>query len=273
MVRALIANVKAGQIRQGASTITQQVVKNFLLTPERTFDRKVQEIVLARRLEQALSKREILELYLNEIYLGHGCYGIEEASRFYFGKGVADINVGQAAILAGLPKAPSRDSPIDNPEGSKKRQRYVLQQMVRLGWATARDARAAMEAPLEVMDRRGVPRVHPGAEEFVDLARAELVGRFGEEAIDKLGATVTTTVDLRLQRAELPRCDSFAKPKRRRPSSTTTSSRSIKSARTKAFPSLPCVSCAANRCKRCCRTNQSCPPTKLPRSVAKLLPG
>ncbi len=201
MVRALVANVKAGQIRQGASTITQQVVKIFMLSSERTFERKVQELVLARRLEQALSKREILELYLNEIYLGHGCYGIEEASRFYFGTGVADISLGQAAILAGLPKAPSRDSPVENPEGAKKRQVYVLEQMVKLGWASAHDAQAAIDGPLDVVDRAAVPRVAPGAEEFVDLARADLIERYGEDALDTLGATVVTTVDLELQSA------------------------------------------------------------------------
>src|SRR5690606_7258806 len=131
------------------STITQQVVKNFLLSPERTFERKIQEILLARRLERALSKREILELYLNEIYFGHGRYGLEEASRFYFGKSVGDINLGQAALLASLPKAPGK-SPLKNPEGAKSRQTYVLQQMVRHGWATPQEADEFVQKPLEM---------------------------------------------------------------------------------------------------------------------------
>ena len=119
MVRAALTNLEAGELRQGASTITQQVVKNFLLSQDRTFERKIQELLLARRLEQALSKHEILELYLNDIFLGHGRYGIEEASRFYFGKSVREIDVGQAAILAALPKAPGRSTPIKEPERVK----------------------------------------------------------------------------------------------------------------------------------------------------------
>ncbi len=201
IVRAAVANLRAGAVRQGASTITQQVVKIFLLSRERTFERKLHELILARRLERSLTKREILELYLNEIYLGHGCYGIEEASRFYFGKSVSDIDLGQAAILAGLPKAPSRDSPIDNPEGAKKRQVYVLRQMVRRGWAEPREAERFIEAPLDVVDRAQRPRVARGAEEFVDVARAELEARYGADALDTLGATVRTSVDLDLQRA------------------------------------------------------------------------
>ncbi len=110
MVRALLANLRAGKMRQGASTITQQVVKNFLLTQDRTLERKVQELILSRRIEEVLDKSEILELYLNDIYLGHGRYGIEEASLFYFGKGIAAIDLGQAALLATLPKAPSTAS-------------------------------------------------------------------------------------------------------------------------------------------------------------------
>ena len=122
MARAALSNIEAGQLRQGASTITQQVVKNFLLSSERTFERKIQELLLARRLEQALSKHEILELYLNEIFLGHARYGIEEASLFYFGKSVRKINIGQAAVLAGLPKAPGKVTPIKDPTRTKDRQ-------------------------------------------------------------------------------------------------------------------------------------------------------
>ncbi len=201
IARAAWANLRAGKVRQGASTITQQVVKIFLLSPERTFRRKLQELVLARRIEQILPKRKILELYLNEIYLGHGCYGVEEASRFYFGKSVRDIDLGQAALLAGLPKAPSRDSPIDNPEGAKARQVYVLEQMVARGWARPDEAKRFIEAPLDVVDRRTVPRVEPGAPEVVDAVRAVLVERYGKERLARLGATVHTTIDLDAQRA------------------------------------------------------------------------
>lgn len=199
MVRAMISNIEAGAIRQGASTITQQVVKNFLLSPERTFERKIQEILLARRLEQALNKQEILELYLNEIYFGHGRYGVEEASRFYFGVGVEDINVGQAAMLASLPKAPSKGSPYKDRERAKNRQIYVLRQMARHGFATAQEAEDAIAAPLEVLDDPPQSVSVDGAQEFVDAARRTLEEVYGADKLDRLGATVTTTVDLQLQ--------------------------------------------------------------------------
>ncbi|MFO0635183.1 MAG: PBP1A family penicillin-binding protein [Nannocystaceae bacterium] len=203
MVRALVVNVRAGEVKQGASTITQQVVKIFLLSAERTLERKVQELVLARRVEQAFSKREIIELYLNEIYLGHGRYGIEEASRFYFGKSVRDIDLGQAALLATLPKAPGRDSPLQQPEHAKRRQVWVLGQMVDHGFATADEVAPFIDVPI---DRMLAPagaraRIEPGAEEFVDQARAMLEAEFGADAVPYLGATVVTTVSLPLQRA------------------------------------------------------------------------
>lgn len=203
MARALITNVRAGEIKQGASTITQQVVKNFLLSPERSFERKVQELILARRLEQALTKTEILELYLNDIYLGHGRYGIEEASRYYFGKGVRDIDVGQAALLATLPKAPGRDSPYKSPERAKERQIYVLRQMVEHGFLPAADAQRHVDAKLTdivLPAPQEAARVEAGAEEFVDEAKRRLVARFGEEELMRMGATVRTTVDLDVQR-------------------------------------------------------------------------
>lgn len=213
MVRALVANVRARSLRQGASTITQQVVKNFLLSPERTFERKVQELILARRIEQLLDKTEILELYLNDIYLGHGRYGIEEASRFYFGKSITEIDLGQAALLATLPKSPSNATPYKNYDKAKARQVYVLGQMQKHGFAKPEEVARYVDAPLDIVDRDAnsdadteidpsrAAKVFPGAEEFVDIARAELIARYGEEALGELGATVTTTVDLELQKA------------------------------------------------------------------------
>jgi penicillin-binding protein 1A len=200
MARAMLSNIEAGQIRQGASTITQQVVKNFLLSSERTFERKVQELILARRLEQALTKQQILELYLNEIFFGHGRYGIEEASRFYFGRSVREINLGQAALLAAMPKAPSKGSPHKDPERAKARQVYVLKQMVRHGFAAPRDAQVFIDAPLEVIPPGREDVVLDEGQEFVDAAHDELLRRFGEETLLRLGATVTTTVDLEIQR-------------------------------------------------------------------------
>ncbi|MEZ4381411.1 MAG: PBP1A family penicillin-binding protein [Nannocystaceae bacterium] len=200
MVRAMLSNIKSGQIRQGASTITQQVVKNFLLSPERTFERKIHELILARRLEQALSKQEILGLYLNEIYFGHGRYGVEEAARFYFGKGIDAIDLGEAALLAAMPKAPSKASPHKDPERAKARQVYVLKQMVRHGFAAPREAQEFIDAPLAVVEPDSGPKPADDAQEFVDLAREELVRLYGEDRLLRLGATVTTTVDLELQR-------------------------------------------------------------------------
>ncbi|MEX1366042.1 MAG: PBP1A family penicillin-binding protein [Nannocystaceae bacterium] len=203
MVRALVANVRAGRIKQGASTITQQVVKNFILSPERSFERKVQELILARRLEQALTKTEILELYLNDIYLGHGRYGIEEASRYYFGKSVREIDVGQAAMLATLPKAPGRDSPYKSPERAKSRQVYVLQQMVEHGFLASNDAQRHIEASMDevvLAEPREAAKVQRGAEEFVDEVKRELAAHYGADELMRLGATVTTTVDLAAQR-------------------------------------------------------------------------
>ena len=211
MVRALVANVRAGAMRQGASTITQQVVKNFLLSNERSLERKVQELILARRVEELLDKHELLELYLNEIYLGHGRYGIQEASLFYFGKGIAEIDLGQAALLATLPKAPGTRTPYKDPVKAKARQIYVLGQMQKHGFAKPEEVARYVDAPLSVVNRdadadadteslpRG-PTVAPGAEEFVDIAKAELIERYGEEQLRELGATVTMTVDLELQR-------------------------------------------------------------------------
>jgi len=200
MVRAMLSNIRSGQIRQGASTITQQVVKNFLLSPERTFERKIQELILARRLEQALSKQEILGLYLNEIYFGHGRYGVEEAARFYFDKSIRDVDLGEAALLATMPKAPSKSSPHKDPERAKARQVYVLGQMVRHGFAAPREAQEFIDAPFAVV-APNTTKTTGEAQEFVDAAREELVRIYGEEKLLRIGATVTTTVDLEVQKS------------------------------------------------------------------------
>jgi penicillin-binding protein 1A len=199
MVRAFFANLRAGRYVQGGSTITQQVVKTFFLSSERKLRRKVQEVILARRLEQTLAKEQILELYLNQIYFGHGRYGVQEASRFYFGKDVEKIGLAEAAVLAGLPQGPERLSPVKHPERAKRRQRYVLTQMVKTGKITSAQAERVFQAPLPVTPRRQTP-VSP-APEFLTLVRERLEARFGKMALPYLGLTVVTTCDLRLQRA------------------------------------------------------------------------
>jgi penicillin-binding protein 1A len=199
MVRAVFVNVKAGHKRQGASTITQQVVKTFLLSPERTYRRKVQEIILARRLENALDKREILTLYLNQIYFGHGRYGIAEAARYYFGKDVGDLNTGEIALIAGLPKAPERISPKkpENVGRAKGRQKYVLEQMARNGYITPAEAQTWIEAPIEIIDD---PAPAAGeAPEWIDLVRREMAARFGEASLATAGIDVATSIDREAQ--------------------------------------------------------------------------
>ncbi len=199
MMRAAIVNIRSGEKKQGASTITQQVVKNLLLTNERTFRRKFQEIILARRLEQSLSKNEILMLYANEIFFGHGRYGVQEAARFYFGKAVADLNVGESAMLAGLPKGPNHYSPRKekNYERAKARQSYVLQEMTNNGYLTVEEAQKWIDEPITVVGNSN-PKLGQ-APEFVELARAQLLGQIGKDALKDSGATVTTNVDLKIQ--------------------------------------------------------------------------
>ncbi|HMG22597.1 MAG TPA: transglycosylase domain-containing protein, partial [Kofleriaceae bacterium] len=199
MFRALVTNLRAGHTRQGASTITQQVVKTFLLTPERTFRRKIQEIILARRLETTLTKQEIVSLYLNQIYFGHGRYGVEEAARFYFGKHVGQLNVGEAAMLGGLPQSPENISPRKNPKRAKERQTYVLSQLVAMQKLTVAEAQKWIDAPIQVV-ARPFPELG-SAPEWVDLVKRDLVKRnHGDDAaLDTAGATVRTTLDPSLQ--------------------------------------------------------------------------
>ena len=203
MVRAFIENVLRGRTAQGGSTITQQVVKTMLLTPERTFRRKIQEIILARQLSQKLSKEDVLALYLNQIYYGHGRYGCEEAARFYFGKSVRDVNLAEAALLAGLPQSPERLSPRKHPDAAKTRQRYVLGQMAERGFIDRATADKVAAEPIrlarEPLAARGM------ATEVVDS-----VGRYLNDHgdVSESGITVQTTIDARLQelaRASLER--------------------------------------------------------------------
>ncbi|HUS33590.1 MAG TPA: PBP1A family penicillin-binding protein [Kofleriaceae bacterium] len=203
MVRAFFANLKSGKKAQGASTITQQVVKNFLLTPERTFKRKIQEIILARRLEQSLTKQEIMTLYLNQIYFGGGRYGVQEASRFYFGKDINDpknpITPGEAALLASMPKEPEAFyKMLFDPKKAgrvKSRQQYVLDNMVKLGKLQQADAQKWINEPIRLV-KDPFPFMS-SAPEWTDVVRAELKNRQIDP--DTSGAVVRTTLDPGLQ--------------------------------------------------------------------------
>ncbi len=202
MARAFFANLKAGKKTQGASTITQQVVKNLLLTPERSFRRKIQEIILARRLEKSLTKQEIMTLYLNEIYFGAGRYGVEEASLFYFGKHVGQLNPGEAAVLASLPKEPETLSKalFKNPQRVKDRQIYVLNQLVKIKKLAQPEAAKWINEPIKIV-RTPFPELG-SAPEWVDLVKKELVTLKGsEKALDTAGSVVRTTLDPGLQLA------------------------------------------------------------------------
>jgi penicillin-binding protein 1A len=196
--RAALENLRSGETRQGASTITQQVVKALLLTPERTYERKVKEIILALRLEGELTKDEILYVYLNQIYLGSGAYGVQAAARNYFDKNLAELTMGEAALLAGLPQAPSRYSPRHHMERALVRQRYVLQQMESAGFITPAEAEAARDEPIVLAPAPSTPEAGP-APYFVEHVRRYLVARYGGTAAYKLGLDVHTTLDSGLQ--------------------------------------------------------------------------
>lgn len=199
MVRAFFVNLRAGRYKQGGSTITQQVVKNFFLSSKRTLRRKVQEVILARRVEQTLSKEQILELYLNRIYLGHGRFGVQEAARFYFGKDVEKIGLAEASLLAGLPQSPERLSPVKHPARAKSRRAYVLKQMVRLGSISQAQADAVIRGRWPVVEHSEA-QDHPCAE-YVTEVRRQLIAQHGKKALPFLGLTVVTTCDPAVQRA------------------------------------------------------------------------
>ncbi len=201
IARAMLANLTAGGVVQGGSTITQQVVKALLLTPERSYERKAKEVLLALRLERQLSKDEILYLYLNLIYLGNGAYGVGAAAREYFGKDVGELTLAEAALLAGLPQAPSRYSPVRHWTNAKMRQRYVLERMAREKYVTWEEAEAALKAPVHLVHHEPQTPTYLAAAHFVEYVRRLLEERYGGTAPYQAGLNVYTTVNLPLQKA------------------------------------------------------------------------
>ncbi len=198
MIRAALKNVKAGHFAQGGSTITQQVAKQILLSPEKSLDRKLKEILLAFRMEKALSKQQILALYLNQIFLGNGAYGIEAAAQTYFGKPAAELVVPEAAILAGLPRAPSRDNPVGNPKGAKARQTYVLGRMLATNRITKDQYESMIKEPVKIRTRTDSNHKAPY---FTEHVRRYILAKYGEEQLYGGGLKVYTTVDLEAQLA------------------------------------------------------------------------
>jgi penicillin-binding protein 1A len=199
IARAALKNLRAGGIVQGGSTITQQVAKSLLLSPERKFSRKFKEAILAWRMEKKLSKEEILNLYLNQIYLGHGAYGVQAAAENYFAKNVDQLSLAECAVLAGLPRAPSRYSPYRNLAKAKERQKYVLGRMIDEGYITEQEAAEAMDEELIVHPRLS-PQV-PGAAYFVEQVRRYLEANYGHEMVLDGGLQVHTTINRTMQQA------------------------------------------------------------------------
>ena len=198
--RAVITNIKnlgKGRRLVGASTITQQVAKNFLLTSEVSYERKIKEAILAFRIEQAFSKKRILELYLNEIYLGFGSYGVAAAALNYFNKSLDELTVAEAAYLAALPKAPNNYHPIKRHDAAVTRRNWVIGRMMDDGYLSPEEAREARAQPLAIRDRESAQFVR--ADVFAEEVRRELADRFGEGTLYKGGLSVRTTLDPAMQ--------------------------------------------------------------------------
>lgn len=190
IARAIVVNVVHGN-RQGGSTITMQVARNFFLSSEKTYTRKLYEILLAIKIEAALSKQQILELYVNQIYLGQRAYGFAAAGRVYFGKALKDLSLAQMAMLAGLPKAPSATNPITNLARAEQRQRVVLKRMVDLGYIDATTYQAALETPLTLRPPSTETQVE--ASYVLEVVRQQMLARYPQDAYTR-GYTVTTTL-------------------------------------------------------------------------------
>ncbi len=202
MVRAAITDVgrlRASRRPVGASTITQQVAKNMLLTNEISIERKVKEVLLATRIEAALPKDRILELYLNEIYLGASAYGLAAAALTYFDKSLDELTLGETAFLAGLPKAPNRYNPARVPQAAQARRDWVIDRMVEDGTVSQAEAAQAEAQPLELRHRQETEQVN--APYFAEEVRRELIARYGEKVSYEAGLSVRTSLDERLQAA------------------------------------------------------------------------
>src|SRR5215469_12660910 len=194
-----IGRVRANRRPVGASTITQQVAKNMLLTNEVSITRKIKEILLATRIEAALPKDRILELYLNEIYLGAGAYGVGSAAMTYFDKSLDELSLGEAAFLGGLPKAPNRYNPMRLPEAATARRDWVLDRMVEDGYVSRTAADEAEAQPIELHHRKEAEEAK--APYFAEEVRRQLLARYGDKMLYQAGLSVRTSLDPRVQAA------------------------------------------------------------------------
>ncbi|CAN7181552.1 penicillin-binding protein 1A [Trinickia sp. LjRoot230] len=193
IARASVAALTNGHATQGASTITMQVARNFFLSSEKTYTRKIYEMVLAYKIERELTKDQILEVYMNQIYLGQRAYGFASAARIYFGKDIKQITLAEAAMLAGLPKAPSAYNPVVNPARAKLRQQYILQRMLELGDITQAQYDAAANEPLVIV-KSAVQQFSVHAEYVAEMVRQAMFAQYRDEAYTR-GLNVVTTID------------------------------------------------------------------------------
>jgi penicillin-binding protein 1A len=202
IIRAVVqnmSNMQSGRRAVGASTITQQVAKNFLLTSDQTVERKLKEAILAIRIERAVTKEQILELYLNEIYLGVGAYGVAAAAQSYWDKALNELTLADCAYLATLPKAPTNYDPFKYPDRAVARRNWVIDRVVENGFATKEEGETAKAQPLGVIKRQSGPKIF-ASEYFAEEVRREILDRFGEDKLYGGGLSVRTTLDPQLQR-------------------------------------------------------------------------
>lgn len=195
--RAVVTAFKKRRVSQGASTITMQVARNFYLTNRKTLDRKLREAILAIKIEEELSKEEILELYLNKIFLGKRAYGVGSAAEVYYGKKVEELTLAQSAMIAGLPKAPSRYNPIINPRRAKERRDYILKRMFELNYISSDEYQIALKEKITAKVHYIESQTY--APYVAEMARTDAIRRFGEENIYKLGLKIYTTLDSKAQ--------------------------------------------------------------------------
>src|SRR5215471_2421202 len=193
---AALANLRSGRKGQGFSTLTMQLSRLLFLTPEKTPERKVKEIILAFQIEKNFTKEEILTLYCNQVYFGHGNYGVEAASRFLFGKPVKDLTLEEAALVAGMAQSPIRQSPIENPERALVRRNHVLDRMAEEKYITGEEAAAAKAKPLGLRPRHEAPSIAP---HFLEEVRKYLEKEYGSQRIYQGGLRVYTTLDPQAQ--------------------------------------------------------------------------
>ncbi len=196
--RAALANLRSGRRGQGFSTLTMQLTRLLFLTPEKTYERKIKEVILAFQIEKNFTKEEILTLYCNQVYFGHGNYGVEAASRFLFGKPVKDLTLPEAALVAGIAQSPARQSPIENPERAIQRRNHVLERMAEEKYVSSEEAEAAKREPIALHSRREPPSIAP---HFLEEVRKHLEKEYGSQRIYQGGLRVYTTLDPAAQRA------------------------------------------------------------------------